>query len=176
MKWTEIALRGVQPIQLGGTRIGEIERLQTSDRNDSLVVFFCGGSRLELPSAVDVSERLACPRVFAIEGTPLDTFLLFGGERIYWLTSQGAMKAELLLFRKWGEEEYWTTEFIEQGGGVIVVYEGGLLAIDEALQVRWHKPKLLNDQFVAMEGNTLKFVRDHDVERFIRLEDGSTAK
>jgi hypothetical protein len=176
MKRTEIALRDVQPIQLSGTRIGKIERLQTSDRNDSLVVLFDAGFRLELPSAVDVSERLACPRVFALEGTSRDTFLLFGGERIYWLTSQGAIKAELLLFRKWGEEEYWTTEFIEQGGGVIVIYEGGVLAIDEALKIRWHKPKLFNDQFVAMEGNTLKFVRDHDVERFIRLEDGNTVQ
>jgi hypothetical protein len=99
-----------------------------------------------------------------------------GGEKAYWLTSDGVIKAELQMFRRRGEEEYWTTRIIELGSEIIVIYDAGVLTIDEMLQVRWHKSKLLNDDFVAIERNTLKFVRDHDREWFMRLEDGSTAQ
>lgn len=174
MKWTEITLRGAQPLQFGGKRVGTVERRETADRIDGLAVHFDAGSHVELSAAVDVSEQLKCPRVFVIEGAPHDTFLLFGGEKACWLTSGGAVKTESPLFRKWGEEEFWTTRILDQKNGVVVIYEAGVMAIDEALQVRWHKPKLLNDDFVALEGNVLKFARDHDAESFMRLEDGNT--
>lgn len=173
MKWTEIALRGVQPLQFGGKRVGTVERRETADRIDGLAVRFDAGPYVELRAAVDVSEQLECPRVFVIEGTPRDTFLLLGGEKAYWLTSDGAVKAESPLFRKWGEEEYWRTQIVEHGSGAIVIYEAGVLAIGETLELRWHKPKLFNDDFVAVEGNTLKFARDHDAEWLMRLEDGN---
>ncbi len=174
MKWTEITLRGVQPLQFGGKRVGTVERRETGDRIDGLAIHFDAGPHVELRASVDVSEQLECPRVFVIEGAPRDAFLLFGGEKAYWLTSDGAVKAESPLFRKWGEEEFWTMRILDHGSGVVVIYEAGVMAIDEALQVRWHKLKLLNDQFVALEGNVLKFARDDDAEWFMHLEDGST--
>ncbi len=174
MKWTEIALRGVQPLEFGGKRVGTVERRETADRIDGLAICFGAGPCVELRAAVDVSEQIECPRVFVIEAAHRDTFLLLGGEKAYWLTSDGAVKAEFPLFRKWGEEEFWTMQILDHGSGVLVIYEAGVIAIDEALQVRWHKPKLLNDQFMALEGNVLKFARDHDAEWFVRLEDGNT--
>lgn len=184
MKWTEIVLYGVLPLRpcgnqiaplhFRGKQIATVERRELGDRIDGLTVHFDTGVNVELRAAVDVSERLDRPRVFVFEAAPLDTFLVLGGEKAYWLTCDGAVKAESPLFRKWGEEEYWTTQIIEQENGAIVIYEAGVLAIDEALQVRWHKPKLLNDDFVAVEGNLLKFARDHDAEWFMSLEDGGT--
>jgi hypothetical protein len=84
------------------------------------------------------------------------------------------MKSEFPLFRKWGEEEYWTTRIIHQQDAVFIIYEAGVLAIDGTLQVRWHKPKMLNDEFIAVERSAFKFVRDQQTEWFMRLEDGST--
>jgi hypothetical protein len=176
MKWTEITLRGVQSLQVGGRRVGTVERRETADRIDGLSIHFDTGPHLELRAAVDVSEQLECPRVVVIEGAPRDVFLLFGGEKAYWLTSDGAVKAEFPLFRKWGEEEFWTMRIIDHGSEVVVIYEAGVMAIDEALQVRWHKPKLLNDQFVGLGDNVIKFARDDDAEWFMRLEDGSTSQ
>jgi hypothetical protein len=174
MKWTEITLRGVQPLQFGGKRVGTVERRETADRIDGLAVHFDAGPHVELQAAVDVSEQLKYPRVVVIEGAPRDAFLLFGGEKTYRLTIDGAVKCEFPLYRRWGYEEYWTMRILDHGSGVVVIYEAGVMAIDEELQVRWHKPKLFNDEFVALEDNILMFARDDDEKWFIRLEDGGT--
>lgn len=174
MKWTEIALIGVQSLQFCDKRLGTIERRETADRIDGLVVRFDTGASIELSAAVDVSEQLEHPRVFVFEGKSRDMFLLFGGEKAYWLSNDGIVKSEYPLFREWGEEEFWTTRILEQGGRVFVIYEVGVLAIDEMLHVRWHKPKLLNDYFVAVENDVLKFTRDHNAEWFMRLDNGNT--
>src|SRR5579862_4545297 len=83
MKWSEITLRGVQTLQLHGKRVGIVERRQSSDRIDGLVIHFDGGAQVELRAAGDVSEQLECPRVFVVEGVPQDTLLFFGGEKAY---------------------------------------------------------------------------------------------
>src|SRR5262245_31041576 len=123
MKWTEMPLSGVQPLLLGGKQVGTVERRETADRIDGLTVHFDTGARVELRAAVDISEQLDCPRIFVIEGRPRDTLLLLGGEKAYWLRSNGVVKAESPLFRKWGEEEYWTTRIVEHGSEVIFIYE-----------------------------------------------------
>jgi hypothetical protein len=56
----------------------------------------------------------------------------------------------------------------------ILIYEAGVLLIDDSLAVVWHKPKLLNDEFVAIEGAARKFVRDHDFSWLMLLKDGSS--
>jgi hypothetical protein len=175
MEWTEIELSGVQPLHFKGKRVGTVGRRETRDRVDGLALRFDTGAHVELRAAADVSEQLSCPRVFVIEGRSPDTFLLFGGERMYWLSTGGAVKSELVTFRKWGDEEYWVTDIIQQQAAVVIIYELGVLMIDEALQVRWHQSKYFNDDLAAVEGGALKFSRDGQEEWFIRLEDGSVS-
>ncbi len=130
------------------------------------------GAHAELSAAVDVSERLLNPRVFVIEGASPDTFLLFGGEKLYWVSTTGVVRSEFATFREWGNEEYWVTEIVQQKAAIVIIYESGVLMIDEALQVRWHQPKYFNDNLVAVAGNALQFRRDGKDEWLIRLEDG----
>jgi len=94
---------------------------------------------------------------------------------MYWVSSNGEVKSEFATFREWGDEEYWVTDIIQQQAAIVIVYELGVLMIDEALQVRWHQPKYFNDDLVAVAGNALKFRRDGEEEWFIRLEDGSVS-
>jgi hypothetical protein len=142
MEWTEIELAGIRPLHFKGRRVGTAERRDAWDsRIDSLMLRFDTGAHAELRAAVDVSERLANPRVFVIEGTSPDTFLLFGGERMYLVSTNGEVKSEFATFREWGYEEYWVTDIIQQQAAIVIIYESGVLMIDEALQVRWHKFK-----------------------------------
>jgi hypothetical protein len=176
MEWTEVELTGVQPLHFKGKRIGTVERRDAwGSRVDSLALRFDTGALAELRAAVDVSEQLSNPRVFIIEGTSPDTFLLFGGERLYWVSANGEVKSEFATFREWGSEEYWVTDIIPQQDALVIIYESGVLMIGEALQVRWHQSKYFNDDLVAVEGRALKFSRDGQEEWIIRLEDGSVS-
>jgi hypothetical protein len=176
MKWTEITLYGKELLSFEGRQVAMVERQQDGSRINALVIHFNTGIHVELRAAVDVSEQLPYPRIFVIESDLRDKFMLVGGEVAYWLTPDGSVQAELSLYRKWGEEEYWTTSMLEDEKGIIVIYEAGVLAIDDALQVRWHSPKLLNDNFSGMEHDTLKFDRDGDTTWFMRLDDGSVSR
>jgi hypothetical protein len=174
MKITEIELKGMEKLQFNGKHIATIKRITDSQgRVDSLYIHYETGSVLELPTAVDVSEQLECPRIFIIEGTPLDLFVLFGGVKAYWVSTDGKVQSEFSLFRRSGEEEYWTTVIKEKNAGIIIIYEAGVLAINETLQVQWHEPKFFNDDFVGIEGDALNFVRDHDLRWLMRLQDGA---
>lgn len=173
MKYTEITLKDIQPLQFGGERIGTVQLHETADRIDGLVVHFDSGPHFELHAVVDVSEQIEHPRVFVIEGALPDAFLVVGGERAYRMTIDGMVTTEASLFRKWGEEEYWTTRIIEHGSCLIVIYEAGVMAIGQDLALRWHTRKLLNDDFLAVEGDALKFRRDNDTEYFIQIDSGT---
>jgi hypothetical protein len=59
------------------------------------------------------------------------------------------------LFRKTRLEEYWTTTILEQPHALIFIYEGGVLAIDERLQVLMHEGKFINDSFLGIETTLL---------------------
>jgi hypothetical protein len=74
-----------------------------------------------------------------------------------------------------GAAELTASEIIRHQDALIVIYESGVLMIDEALQVLWHQSKYFNDDFVAIEGRALKFSRDGQEEWLIRLEDGSVS-
>jgi len=175
MKWTELALNGTERLQFGGKHIGSVQRQAAAKRTNDLAVYFEGGPRLDLAEAADVSQSLENPRLFIIEGTLTDTFVTFGGEKAYWLTTAGALKSELPLFREAGLEEYWTTQFLQEPNGLIIVYESGILAIDLDLALRWHNHKFLNDHFVRLDQDALIFFRDEEnqgKEWFVRLETG----
>jgi hypothetical protein len=155
--------------------IGTVELLPSrSGADDGLRIRFENGGIVELLSVVDVSERLRAPRVVVIEGTPHDSFVLFGGSKFYTVTQRGKVQRETSLFREVQMAEYWTTEFVEYGRGLLLIYEAGVLALDENLHVRWHAKKFFNDAFVALEGDSLKFIQDGETPWRMRADLGST--
>jgi hypothetical protein len=164
MKWSEITLDHVQPLRFGEREIATIEQRQIVRGITTLIIEFGRDQCLKLEDVVDTTEELDFPRVFVIEGSVGDAFVLFGGERVYWLSKGGSVKNEYQLFRKSGDDEYWATQLLEQENGLLIIYEAGVLAIDEALRVLWHKPKFYNDVFAGFVGTRLKFLRDHETE------------
>jgi hypothetical protein len=173
MKITEINLSVPQRLEVRGRQVGTLKRLQSPTAGDLLYITFDNGIELNLQSAVDVSGQLQYPRVLLVEGNPPDFFALFGGERVYWVTDSGKLLSEISLFRRLEDTEYWTTKIIEDRQRIIIVYESGVLALDEDLKVRWHRKKFFNDVFVGVEGDILKFVQDHDTPWRMRAKDGA---
>ncbi len=155
-----------------GARIAGIERIEANGRIDVLAIHFDSGVELRLDAAVDVAESLDRSRVFVIEGKPESTFLIMGGVRAYWIAASGAVNGSMALFRRTGEEEYWTAQFVETETKLFFVYESGILAINETLEVRWHKAKLFNDKLVGVVEGALVFVQDEADEWRLRCEDG----
>jgi hypothetical protein len=96
--------------------------------------------------------------------------LIFGGEIAFWIRTDLTQIARLDLFRQSRFEEYWTTTILDQTTALIIIYEFGVLVIDETLKVLMHKKKLMNDFFVSIENNVLKFVRDHEEEWLMPLD------
>src|SRR5262245_40370271 len=174
MKVVEIALSGRQTLQFHGRTIATMEVCDCNALINCLALHFSNGSELVLPAAVDVSEQLDRPRIFLFEGTDRNMFMVFGGEKTYWITTEGRVKDVYPLFREKGYEEYWTTRIIESGDRLVIIYESGVLLIDASLRVCWHVRKYFNDEFVGSEGGLLKFVVE-DTEWTMRLDDGSTS-
>ena len=170
MKHLQYNLTEVQPLTIGGVTLGTIERIDYYDRTNGLRIVTKDGHQVDLPSAVDISERLEAPRVFVIEGADPNRFFILGGETGFWVSIDVTQIARLKLFREAGTEEYWETSILEQPQVLIIIYEAGVVVIDERLQVLMHREKLFNDFFVAIEDNALKFVRDHDAEWLMPLD------
>jgi hypothetical protein len=170
MKITEITLDRTQPLFFRGEEVARINKRDCQHLINCLAIRFLRNGELELPSAVDISERLDCPRIFVIQGKPSDTFLVFGGELLHWVTTDGTISKTMPLFRTTGNQEYWVTQIVERDNSMIVIYEAAVLVIDEALNVVFHKRKFFNDDFVSLEGNAIKFLRDHEDEWFMPLE------
>ena len=172
MTYTEIALRGVGRLPFCSQPIATIEMRRNANGTDALMVQFDNGANLKLEQAVDDSDRRESPRIFVIEVAPSDTFLLFGGPKAYWLTTEGTVLREMILFRERLDQEYWTTQLVESSGMLFVIYEGGVLAIDKDLGIKFHTAKMYNDDFVGIEPGALKFVSDHEEEWSMGVEDG----
>lgn len=173
MTWKELFLRSKQTLIFANGATAQLQFcLGWGDRR-LLRVQFETGQRLELPSAVDVSELISDPRIFIIEGKLLDQVLLFGGGQCYVVGSQGAVEHSFSLFRSEGDEEYWVTTFLERAPDLIIVYEAGVLAIDASFTVLWHQRKYYNDVLDGVEEDRLIFVRDHDTKWQMSLTDGA---
>jgi hypothetical protein len=168
MKLDDINLNVSQPLEFRGSRIGAMELIGPR-KSDRLRINIDNGSVLELDHAIDVSEMLEFPRIFVVEGELADTLVLLGGERAYWLTVAGKKTADLKLFRREADEEYWTTKIIERRGDLIFIYEAGVLILNSRLEATFHREKFYNDILVSVEDNTLKFVRDHDEVWFMQI-------
>ena len=170
MKLNAYNLTTRQSLVVQGLTVGTIERIDHRDRINGLRVRGRDGRQLDLPSAVDISEQLEEPRVLIAEGIDPNRFFVFGGEISFWVSTDLTEIARLDLFRETHLEEYWTTTVLEQPRALIFIYEAGVLAIDERLQVLMHQKKFINDFFLAIEDNALKFVRDHEEEWLMPLD------
>jgi hypothetical protein len=96
-----------------------------------------------------------------------------GGTRLHHLAADGSRRGATELFRRSADQEYWQTKIVERERDLIVIYEAGVLVIDETLKIPFHQPKLYNDVFSNIEGNEIRFVRDHDREWVMALSDSS---
>ena len=124
---------------------------------------------MELAHAIDISEQNESPRVFILAGELPDTFVILGGVSAYWLNVDGRKTGELKLFRAEGDEEYWTSSFVERSRDLIFVYEAGVLILDSKLNVTFHKKKFYNDVLVSVADDGINFVRDHDDAWFMKI-------
>ncbi len=176
MKITEIAIIGVVPLYFQRRQIGSVEARACAGRIDCLGIRLECGAVLELQAALDISERLRMPRIFVIEGKPNETFAIFGGERIYWVSTAGKIEKDFQTFRAYADAEYWETKLIERPRDAVLIYEAGVSVIDEDLRIRCHKAKFINDFFVAIEGDSITLLRDHDTEWRMQLVEGNDSK
>lgn len=174
MKYRELILRGKQSLQF---QDGTLAKLDVQPVGDDYIlrIYFESGTVLTLFQAVDISERSEDPILYAIEGQSVDLVLLLGGREAYCISSEATIVAKITLFRKMGEEEYWTTIVVSQDTVTIVIYEGGILLIDSLFRVRFHEKKLFNDRLVAIEKDRLRFVRDDSLEWDFSLTDGTAS-
>ena len=175
LKHRAYSLTTPQPFIVHGLTFGTIERIDHRDRSNGLRIRSSNEGHLDLPDAVDISEQLEAPRVFVVEGVDQSLFFVFGGQTCFWVSTDLREADRLTLFRETHLEEYWTTTVLEQPNTLIFIYELGVLVIDERLRVLMHEGKLLNDVFVGIEVNTLKFVRDHEQEWLMPLAHESRA-
>lgn len=176
MKITEIAVIDVVPLYFQRREIGSVEARTCVGRIDCLGIRLKCGVFLELPAAMDISERLRTARIFVLEGKPNETFVIFGGERISWISTAGKVERDFQTFRTYAEAEYWETKIIERPSDAVLIYEAGVSVIDEDLRIRCHKPKFFNDFFVAIEGDSITLLRDHDTEWRMQLVDANDSK
>jgi len=170
MKYTQYDLTAPQPLIVHGVEVGTVERRDYDNQINGLRITDKDGRVVDLPSGVDVSEQLDEPHIFIIEGAA-DGFFVFGGEIAYWVSTDLTQVSRLDLFRGYSEAEYWTTTILEQPQSLIIIYEAGVLVINEALTVLTHDRKLINDFFVAVEDTGIRFLRDHDEEWLMPLGD-----
>ena len=59
-----------------------------------------------------------------------------------------------------------SVSWLESNGSV---YEAGVSVIDEDLTIRCHRAKYFNDFFVALDGDSILLLRDHETEWRMQL-------
>jgi len=177
MKWTELIVSNptslVFPdgIEAGITYYYQVVR---SEWYSHAVIAISGKSEIDLLDAVDDGQTVDEPRMHAIFGERLDEVFLFGGPKAYRLSSAGEVRETVELFRNRELEEYWYTDLLATEPGIVVIYEKGCLLLDNALRVRWHVEKYINDFFDRVADNRLEFVLDGEERWSLSLVDGST--
>lgn len=159
---TMIELAGRQPLQVRLKQVGTIWRPDAEHQPATITLQAIDGANKYLHDAVDLGEMLDVPRVFLLEGTLSDRFMLLGGCTAYALATDGAIISTFRLLRTRGTEEYWSMQFVKWRSNLVVVFEAGILVIDSELRPVWQHGKLFNDTFVSLEGDTLTFLRDHE--------------
>jgi hypothetical protein len=169
MQVTEVSLANRSELYFRGRPFATVESSERGDRPDGLELLFAGERRLELPAAADVGEEHRIPRLFLIGGNSEDSVFIFGGEKAYRLSTKGEVEGVVQTFRSFEDAEYWATKFIQRAHDIVIIYEAGVMVLNETLNVTFQKRKLFNDFFVSMEADSIKFVTDHETEWHMQL-------
>ncbi len=117
------------------------------DKREVLRVQFPTANEIELDDAVDNGETTDYPRIHSIAGSPRESLLLFGGPMAYTISSGEQIIERIGLFRTWDCAEYWSTEFAESSEGLMIVYEAGVLVVNQCLTPIGHIKKRFNDVY-----------------------------
>jgi len=178
--------RGIVAVRISEVQLGEPQEhafldgrtvqckfYRERDGTYHLSLSFPSGNNLDLPRGIDSSELLDCPRIFVLESARSERVIFLGGEFAFWVSRDGVELDSMSIFREWGLEEYYDTEFFSSDTTTYFIYELGVLALEEDLRVLWHRYKLINDFFRGMEDGFLKFARDHDHFWLMNSADGS---
>ncbi len=175
MKVTQLILndRGTIYFRDGGA--AEAERVSlVNGRSDGLRITFPLGARLELPNAVDVSEQIDEPRIHYVVARHIDKIFIFGGKVAYWIDQKANLVNELPTHRTLGDEKYWSiTPLLWREGEAIFVYEGGVLAIDKNLELRWHIRKNYSDLLGETSRDWITLVRNQEECYDLSLKTGA---
>lgn len=171
MKWQELILHGRQLLLFPDRKQARLDWSVSYADVRVLRVACENGKVLELPDAVDAGEMLDDPRVFVIEGRRIDHVCLIGGAQTYSISSLGGIEKTGRLFREDSLTEYWTTLLCEKQDDLLIIYESGVLILDDLFHVRFHQKKMINDVLINVGKNSLTFVRDHETEWSMDLPD-----
>jgi hypothetical protein len=172
MKITEIVLDERTFTRTDSFEVAAVPSEKCTGRDDCLELRLPSCPALHLFAVVDISERLDRPRVFYAESAATKSILFFGGERVYRVSCTGQIEWSLTLIRQVSDAEYWSMQIVDHSDRMYLIYEGGVLALDDAFTKLWHVTKLFNDELVSAEKQALRFCRDHDQQWFLRLMDG----
>ncbi|MBA5871845.1 MAG: hypothetical protein GDA68_17905 [Nitrospira sp. CR2.1] len=171
MKWQELILRGRQLLLFPDLKQARLHWSYSCADVRVLHVSCENGNVLELPDAVDAGEMLDDPRVFVLEGRRIDHVCLIGGAQTYSISSIGGIEKSERLFRENRFTEYWNTLLFDRQDDLLIVYESGVLILDDLFRVRFHQKKMINDVLSNVGKNRLTFVRDHETEWSMDLPD-----
>lgn len=171
MKWQELILRGQQFLQFPDRTQARLDWCHGNADVPVLRASFENEKVLDLPNAVDVSEMLDAPRVFVIEGRRSDHVCLIGGPQAYSISNVGGIERTERLFREDRLAEYWSTLLFNRQEDLLVVYESGVLVLDDLFRVQLHHRKMVNDVLSNLGKSRISFVRDHETQWFMDLPD-----
>ena len=148
------------------------EEIRGSARELQLCVALSKGKNVRLPDVLDTSAFALEPTVTVITGLPGAGMFLFGGESAYRVGCDGSEVQKEETHRESRDGEYWDLNPVPCEHGVLLVYEAGVLLVNEQLQVVWHRKKFYNDRFDGLDGDVLNFLRDEADHWSISARDG----
>lgn len=120
-----------------------------------------------LPEVVDTSQGPREHRVWLLMSDRDESVAIFGGLIAYWLDSSHQLASKEKLFREASDEEYWELKAVLLPRGALVVYEGGVMLLEESLKVRWHIRKRYNDSVELVENGCVHFLSETGERWFI---------
>jgi hypothetical protein len=168
--WTSMPLDEPQELQFPD---GQEIMIDCRDADfDHLGVRFSFGLDRVLPQAVDADERLEWPRVTVFTGNNPSEMFFFGGPIAYRLRSDGEIVPRVETHRNLAEYECGRLDVLRYQNLAVIVYEIGILAIDDGLRPRWLKRKYMGEEEMAIEGDLLVLRTRFHKPVMHRLTDG----
>jgi hypothetical protein len=168
--WETIWLREPQDLAFpNGERF--VVAVESADFDD-LSVKFASGPELVLAGVIDADERFLWPRLHLFVGVDPTQLLFFGGPAAYRVRSDGHVLERLETQRDLADYECGSLDVITAGDIAVIVYEVGILVIDDDLRRRWLRRKYMNQHRVTLEDDAIWIREPHTIPIGHRLSDG----